>query len=125
MSKDKNKGPEFTEEEGRNFSKALNNILHDPDNNYIFEDLGDGPLVDRTLRPYRGQSHTDHGERGKEVVSGLTMRDIGDCIARGFAQAQDPDGKSEDFDWTAVIQNSMCNVEKMMGIFPNLPERKR
>jgi len=106
----------FTEEDGRQFRKTLHKILTDPDNNYIFEDMGDEVMHKRRIRLYRGQPHTDHGERGKTLVSGLTMRDVGDCIAREFAQSRAPD---------AVIQNAMCNIEKMMGIYPNLPGREK
>ena len=35
-------------------------------------------------RPYDGQPHTDQGLRGKTFVSGLTMRDVADCMVRGF-----------------------------------------
>lgn len=38
-------------------------------------------------RPYNGQPHTDHGERGKVEVRGLTMRDVADCIVQGFLQS--------------------------------------
>ena len=35
-------------------------------------------------RPYNGQPHTDHGERGKTEIKGLTMRDVVDCMVQGF-----------------------------------------
>ena len=83
-------------------------------------------------RPYNGQPHTDCGERGKTLVEGLTMRDISDCIVKGFLDAggietdnpiRDDVYKLDcDFDPGAVIQNSLCHVEKMMGIFPNIPK---
>jgi hypothetical protein len=98
-------------------------------------------------RPYNGQSHTDHGERGKTLVEGLTMRDVADCIVQGFLAASgntelyrktipmdedDIDYKTGDWryedvykiptniDPQAVIQNTMCFIEKYMGIFPNV-----
>ena len=40
-------------------------------------------------RPYNGQPWTDHGERGKTLVKGLTMRDIVDCMVQGFLAASD------------------------------------
>lgn len=90
------------------------------DNSLLFEDRGDKAMMAHRERPYLGQLHTDHGERGKTEVKGLTMRDIADCIARGFAQAVRPEDK-----WTfseeAMVQCAMVNVEKMMGIFPNVP----
>jgi len=82
-------------------------------------------------RPYDGQPHTDSGERGKTLVEGLTMRDIADCIVMGFLEAtggakenpvyNDVYGVDCDFDPIAVVQNAMCQAEKMMGIFPNVP----
>lgn len=89
-------------------------------------------------RPYDGQSHTDDGERGKTRVEGLTMRDVRDCILKGFLLASgdeelnrradsgawsinDVYKVSGDIDFIAVSQNAMCEVERMMGIFPNVP----
>ena len=87
-------------------------------------------------RPYDGQPHTDSGERGKTIVEGLTMRDIVDCYVRGYLYSC-PDGydRAESGKWTwnslhevedipdpmAVAQNMSVEIEKMMGIFPNVP----
>ncbi len=83
-------------------------------------------------RPYDGQSHTDQGERGKTLVEGLTMRDVADCIVMGYlgASAFSTDNPTynhmyevaEDPTPLAIIHNTMCAIEKMMGIFPNIPE---
>jgi len=132
-------------------------------------------------RPYDGQEHTCLGARGKQLVEGLTMRDISDCIVKGFllgagkyscissieewdknwtykGDDQFGDGifepssemlerlkKNEfvadkvkvgiwrymdvydiedDFDPLAVKDCIMCEIEKMMGIFPNVPKIK-
>lgn len=84
-------------------------------------------------RPYDGQPHTADGIRGKEIIRGLTMRDISDCIVLGMLDC----GKKEisknpvcddiynlnfdDIDPGAVIKNALCHVEKKMGVFPNVP----
>ncbi len=83
-------------------------------------------------RPYKGQSHTDEGERGKTLVEGLTMRDVADCIALGFLEASgfysenptrdDMYKVAEPPSPGAMINCAMCNVETMMGIFPNIPK---
>jgi hypothetical protein len=124
-------------------------------------------------RPYNGQSWTCGGIRGQELVHGLTMRDIQDCIAIAFLSAgsktleTDEWVKCWDFstgeavptpyllerqnepayahtkvdtgNWTyqdlyialdnefdpiAVMQCATCEIEKMMGIFPNIPDTK-
>lgn len=102
-------------------------------------------------RPYTGQPHTCEGIRGAEPVVGLTMRDIRDCFIRavmlstgasGFPAARafyDEADKGEDglLSWRdvhevpdgavslqAVCQNLGCEIEKAMGIFPNLPGRR-
>lgn len=91
-------------------------------------------------RPYNGQPHTDQGERGKTLVSGLTMRDVVDCLKRAFALSTHHLNPKEyaiadkggldfslydldlsDFDPGAVGQNLTCEIERMMGIFPNVP----
>ncbi len=92
-------------------------------------------------RPYNGQPHTDHGARGSQEVKGLTMRDIADCFIKGLLSAshgcaeEDVYSKVEKGTWRyqdvykirleeidpiAVQQNMNCEIERMMGIFPNL-----
>lgn len=82
-------------------------------------------------RPYDGQVHTDLGERGRTEIRGITFRDLRDCFMRACFLAS---GLSEDewpasiyelpwpkMDPLAVSQNMSCEVERMMGIFPNVP----
>lgn len=71
-------------------------------------------------RPYDGQPWTSHGDRGNHQVTGLTMRDVGDCIARGAVLAGLVD-ETPGIDRDAVIQAALVEIEKMMGIYPNLP----
>ncbi len=99
-------------------------------------------------RPYTGQAHTVTGERGKQLVKGLTMRDLRDCYIRGVLQSaayEAPDKyaeseKGEEAELNAndlygfnmdklapgaIFQNMACEIEKMMGIFPNVPPVKK
>lgn len=119
-----------------------------------------GPMFDRT-RPYDGQPHTDHGERGSlplvlelgaedkiygpiTKLEGITLRDIYDAVIIGILQAKNrsstPVGmdalppnhimsnaqlweelsKDADFDPIAAAQNASCEIEKRLGIFPNV-----
>ena len=94
-------------------------------------------------RPYDGQSHTDTGERGKQEVHGITMRDLRDCFIRAVALSTGPGPlyqeacKGEranisendlytvnwdEMDIIAVQQNLTCEVEEAMGIYPNVPK---
>lgn len=96
-------------------------------------------------RPYKGQSWTDSGLRGMTKVEGLTMRDIRDCFVRGaclaagesnpahYAEAEKGESAKlnkdtlYELDWSkidpgAVAQNMACEIERMMGIFPNIKE---
>lgn len=85
--------------------------------------------IDRD-RPYDGQPQTDDGERGKTLVEGLTFRDIQDCFIRGCYEASGLpiekwpgtvyDLPWKDMDIIAVAQNMSCNMEKYMGIYPNV-----
>ncbi len=87
--------------------------------------------LDRT-RPYDGQPHTDLGERGKQEVHGVTMRDLRDCFIRGCYDASGLSPENyprdiyglpwEEMDPIAVFQSMACWIEKYMGIFPNVPE---
>ena len=106
----------------------LNNFLEK-----AFADIqGDSAFRMDRERPYNGQPHTDYGERGKTLVEGLTMRDISDCIVRGFLDSGGIETENPirddiykidtHIDYGSVIQNSMCWIEKYMGIYPNVPE---
>ncbi len=86
---------------------------------FLFEDRGDAAMMAHRERPYSGQPHTFSGKRGTLELRGLTKRDVCDCIARGFAQSLQA-GDKWDFDEHALLQNAMCNVEKMMDIYPNV-----
>lgn len=103
-------------------------------------------------RPFTGQPHTYDGERGKQELSGIRMRDLADCVARAFVDStlaivMDEDeelaerlrqGRKDGtlnyndlyklpidrMDPVALIQNITCQVEDAMGIWPNLPGEK-
>lgn len=93
---------------------------------------------DRT-RPYDGQPQTVDGKRGSELVAGLTMRDVRDCFVKGVLRST---GETEhnslvtkdvwkatdvytvdatQLDMLAVSQNMLVEMERMMGIYPNVP----
>lgn len=99
----------------------------------------------RRDRPYNGQKHTSHGERGRTEISGVTFRDLRDCFVRacflsaahvhraGYDQARrgedavlcENDVYEIDFEQLDVItvaQNLCCEIEKLMGIYPNVPK---
>lgn len=112
-------------------------------------DLGDliYQMTDHGLdpqRPFTGQPHTDQGERGKTMVTGLTFRDVCDCFVVGWLMASGRSSLAEsgtasyndvyepgintntgepdhDIDPLAVMQNMSCEMERRMGIFPNVP----
>lgn len=108
----------------------------------------------RRDRPYDGQPQTDEGERGRTEVKGITFRDLRDCLIRAVILSAGPAddgglvprekygeaGKGErailcendlygfnldKLDPMAICQNLSCEVERIMGIFPNVkPLRK-
>lgn len=98
-------------------------------------------------RPYGGQEHTDTGIRGATEIKGVTFRDLRDCFIRAALLSSShlfPDGppsyydeakKGEHaalceqdlygWDWDkidpmALFQNLSCEVERLMGIYPNV-----
>jgi len=102
-------------------------------------------------RPYDGQPHTSTGKRGATEIKGITFRDLRDCFVRAVLLStggQTIDGvnmlpfyeearKGENavlcendlygfnldkLDPIAVCQNLCCEIEKIMGIFPNVPD---
>jgi hypothetical protein len=89
-------------------------------------------------RPYDGQPWTLDGVRGQAEVKGLTMRDIQDCFVKAlllssgdgrfydaaingtWRTSQVYDVHLDNVDPIAISQNLMCEMERMMGIFPNV-----
>ena len=110
----------------------------------IIEDATEGDFGSMfRARPYDGQPWTDHGERGKTEIKGITFRDLRDCFIRAVAQSSgrgalyQESEKGEranitaadlyaidlsELDIIAVGQNLSCEVEKLMGIFPNVKD---
>lgn len=101
----------------------------------------------RRDRPYTGQSHTDLGIRGAQEVYGVTMRDIRDCYLRAICLSAGVENpllyeeaeKGENgcicendifdlhgsIDPISVQQNLTCEIEKLMGIFPNIVREEK
>lgn len=107
-------------------------------------DLGWSDMNMRRDRPYYGQPHTSTGQRGATEIQGITFRDLRDCYIRAICQSAYPQhddlrreaekGESAalcendvyrfDFsalDPMAIFNNLACEVEKIMGIYPNAP----
>ena len=116
----------------------------------IEHDLGFNDHNMRRDRPYNGQLHTVDGARGSTEIKGITFRDLRDCFIRAIllsTGAEHIDGvnmrpryeeacKGEDaalcsndlygfnldeLDPMAICQNLCVEVEKLMGIYPNVP----
>ena len=110
-----------------------------------FDDLGFNDHNMERSRPYTGQMHTDTGERGRTEIKGITFRDLRDCYIRAIflsaghiaplqyeeackgekAALCDNDLFELDMnkiDPIAIVQNLGCEVERIMGIFPNVPK---
>jgi len=85
-------------------------------------------VLDRE-RPYDGQPWTDGGERGKNEVTKITMRDLRDCIIRACYESSALSPKDypksiyeldfNQIDILAVVQSLLCWVEKYMEISPS------
>lgn len=100
----------------------------------------------RRDRPYSGQPHTDTGARGATEIKGITFRDLRDCYVRAYCLSAGQDnpvayaealkgedacicendifGLKGDVDPIAVAQNLSCEIEKLMGIYPNVPDMR-
>lgn len=99
----------------------------------ILESLSPSDYVSTMMpeRPYEGQPHTDTGERGRQEVKELTLRDLRDCYVRACFRASGLTPKEwpnslydlpwADMDPLAVFGNMSCEIEQRMGIFPNVP----
>jgi hypothetical protein len=116
----------------------------------ISHDLGWNEHNMRRDRPYNGQVHTATGARGATEIRGVTFRDLRDCFVRAVLLSTGGeviDGvnmrpryeeacKGQDavlcendlygfnldkLDVMAISQNLSCEIERAMGIYPNVP----
>ena len=116
----------------------------------IEHDLGFNDHNMRRDRPYNGQPHTITGERGSAEIKGITFRDLRDCFIRAvllstgaeviggkdmrslYEEACKGEGAVlcendlygfdlDRLDPMAIAQNLGLEVEKIMGIYPNVP----
>lgn len=109
------------------------------------DDLGFNDINMRRDRPYNGQPHTDTGIRGATEIKGVTFRDLHDCFIRAVCLSSGPGAyyteadkgeaaalcendvydaskRAGGLDLMAVCQNLSCELERLMGIFPNVPK---
>ena len=93
------------------------------DNCFMFEDRGDRAMLAHRERPYMGIPQTFHGKRGKRKIKSLSVRDILDCVARGFVQAQCECGCGK-VHAEKMVDSIGYSIEKMMGVFPKPPKCK-
>jgi len=109
-----------------------------------FDDLGFNDHNMERGRPFTGQPHTDTGKRGATEIKGISFRDLRDAYIRAvflsahhiaplqYEEACKGEGAAlcdndlYELDWNkldpvAICQNLSCEVERIMGIFPNVP----
>lgn len=64
-----------------------------------------------------GQPQTFQGTRGQTEIKGVTFAEVYDIVLRKLEyfhpERSDPD---------AFCQDMCCEIEKKMGIYPNVPE---
>lgn len=119
--------------------------------NAISHDLGwDDHNMERG-RPYNGQPQTSTGARGATEIKGVTFRDLRDCFVRAvllstggmvidgvdlgprYAEALKGERAAlcendlygfnlDQLDPMAICQNLACEVERVIGIYPNVPK---
>lgn len=118
------------------FIRAIENAL---------DNLGHNCDDHSRSRPYGGQPHTVNGIRGATEIKGVTFRDLRDAYIRAvfqsahhlaphlYEQAQKGEQAMisendlysldwNDLDPMAIMQNLSCEIEGLMGIFPNIPK---
>ena len=91
--------------------------------------IGLNDVLDRN-RPYNGQPWTDDGKRGEQLISGVTLRDIRDCLILALYDSRPPNCNPppktieelplDDMSLEAISQNMCCWIERYMGIFPEI-----
>lgn len=87
-----------------------------------FDDEAEVAFKKGLERPFNGQPHTFCGVRGSTVIERVRVRDIGDAVATIIHRYEERTHTNLDMDTEAAAQEVCLLVEKMMGIYPNLPE---
>ena len=110
-------------------------------------DLGMNDMNMDRDRPYIGQKHTMMGKRGETEIRGITFRDMRDCFIRAAFLCANEQSKElyeeadkgesaalcendlyklnwNELDPMAVCQSLACEIERIMGIFPNITPLK-
>ena len=84
-------------------------------------------------RPFTGQPNSLAGERGNQLLYNIRMRDIQDLILKHIAHMCADDRNDNeitiddiykydlnDIDPLGLVVEVCCDIERMMGIYPNL-----
>jgi hypothetical protein len=116
----------------------------------IEHDLGFNDHNMQRSRPYNGQLHTSTGARGATEIKGITFRDLRDAFIRAvllstgaevidgvdmrprYEEAKKGEAAAlcdndvygfdlDKLDPMAISQNLCCEIERLMGIYPNVP----
>ncbi len=110
----------------------------------VENELGFNDMNMNRDRPYSGQSHTTTGIRGATKIKDITFRDLRDCLVRAvclsashlneelYTEADKGENAAlcandlykfnlNELDPIAICQNLTCEVERIMGIYPNIP----
>lgn len=87
-----------------------------------FDDEAEEAFKKGCERPFNGQPHTFCGVRGSTMIERVNVRTIGDAVATILHRFEARTHTNLDMDTEAIAQNVCILIEKMMGIFPNLPE---
>jgi hypothetical protein len=87
---------------------------------FNFHDRG----IDRNPDYSKGQPHTDYGERGSSEVNGIKFSDLFQAVSVAIKESCTDEQEFDELkiDPESVSQNVTCNVEKLMGIYPNVPQ---
>jgi hypothetical protein len=113
----------------------------------ISDDMGWNDTSMERNRPYNGQPHTSTGIRGATEIRGVTFRDLRDSFIRAYCLSLGAESERNkafyreaekgehaalcendlhQLDGTpdpmALCQNLSCELERLMGIFPNVPK---
>jgi len=79
--------------------------------------------IERTPDYTKGQPWTNYGIRGSHEVKGIKFSDLYQVVSVAIKECcvDEAEFDAIPIDVEAVAQTVSCQVEKLMGIFPNTP----
>lgn len=85
-------------------------IVNDSDE--LIREISKHEFSGKSTRPYDGQPHTFSGERGRQTLPPITLRDLADVVVKMLDEANHPGFEWQKWGPTSMAQNICVALEE-------------